>query len=348
VRIPEHPVALALLAVPAWLYGAAVRLRNRHYDRPDTRRRAGLPVISVGNLTVGGTGKTPVVAWLARQLRSEGLRPAVVSRGYGGKAGKGPLVVSRGEGPLCGADRCGDEPHQLAATLPGTLVIVGSDRVSGAGEAQRLGADAVLLDDGYQHRRLARDLDILLLDAARPFGNRRLLPRGPLREPLSEARRADLVLITRSGADESFPAIEREVRRYNGTAPLLRVGHRPTGFVNGDGDPADTPSRAVAFCGIGDPGRFRIDLEALGVELDGFRAYADHHPYTAAEIGELVRLAAEADAPLVTTEKDLSRLGRGAGPEVLPSLRALRIEAEPHEPEALIRAVRASLRGTGE
>jgi tetraacyldisaccharide 4'-kinase len=264
----------------------------------------------------------------------------VVSRGYGGAAGRGPLVVSRGEGPLCAAERCGDEPHHLASTLHDAFVVVGSDRVAGAEQARQLGADVALLDDGYQHRRLARDLDMLLLDAGDPFGNYRLLPVGPLREPLHELRRADLVLITRSRADESFPVIERIVRRHNPGAALLRAGHRVTGFVDHDREPLETPRRAVAFCGIGNPERFRLDLLAQGVELVEFRIHPDHHPYTVAEISELSELARHSDAVLVTTEKDLSRLAWSGEAVTGAPLCALRIEAEPYEPESLLRAVR--------
>jgi len=165
---PEHPALVALLSLPSLIFGAAVRLRNHLYDRPGASRRAPIPVLSVGNLTVGGTGKTPLVAWLARRLREQGLTPAVVSRGYGGTAGRGPLVVTQGGEPNCGAEVCGDEPFELARMLSGVVVIVGSDRLAGAEEAARQGADVVILDDGFQHRRLARDLDIVLLDSSNP------------------------------------------------------------------------------------------------------------------------------------------------------------------------------------
>ena len=143
MRPPDSSVAVALLNVPALLYRTLVRIRNRLYDRPGASHRAGLPVISVGNLTLGGTGKTPVVAWLARRLRADGRSPAVVSRGYGGRAGRGPLLVSSGAGPLCPARRCGDEPFLLARLLEGVRVIVGSDRRAGAEAARSPAADAV-------------------------------------------------------------------------------------------------------------------------------------------------------------------------------------------------------------
>lgn len=340
MKIPEHPAAQAVLGLVAGLYGGAVRLRNRYYDRPSAVARAALPVISVGNLTVGGTGKTPLVAWIARHLVDEGLRPAVVSRGYRGRAGRGPLLVSTGHGPLCEVERCGDEPYLLARTLRDTLVVVGSDRRAGAEAAGREGADLVILDDGFQHRRLARDLDILLLDASNPFGAGRLLPAGILREPLSELRRASLVLVTRSRPGESFPTILRTLRRFNPSAPLIPAGHRRVGFVDRHGEPMPPPRRAVAFCGIGRPGPFRDDLLAEGVDLIDFRVHPDHHPYSDSELHELRELAGRHQAALVTTEKDIVRLAPRDERNGPPDLCALRIEAEIHQAGPLIDAIR--------
>ena len=341
---PAHSALSSLLLPPALLYGALVRLRNRRFERPGASLRAPLPVISVGNLTVGGTGKTPFVAWLARHLAHGGRRPAVVSRGYGGRAGRGPLVVSTGAGPLYDAATAGDEPYLLARALAGeALVVVGSDRLAGAREAARLGADVALLDDGFQHRRLARDLDIVLLDASNPFGNYRLLPAGRLREPITSLARADVVIVTRCRrADEPLWVIERIVRHHNPEAPLVRAGHRAVGFVDRAGHEVARPARAVAFCGIGNPARFRIDLAAQGVELLAFEAHRDHHPYTAAELGRLAGLAREREAPLVTTEKDLARLEAEPG-QVGVTLFALRIESELWQPAPLLERVHAAL-----
>jgi tetraacyldisaccharide 4'-kinase len=329
-----------LLRLAALAYGGAIRLRNRRWDRPGHARHAPLPVLSLGNLTVGGTGKTPLAGWLARRLADAGRRPAIVSRGYGGTAGRGPLVVSRGDGPACDAAVCGDEPYLLATRLPGVAVVVGSDRHAGAVAAARMGCDVAVLDDGFQHRRLSRDLDLLLLDASDPFGNGRLLPAGPLREPVASLGRADVVVLTRSGPEESHARIEREVRRHNLSAPIVRAGHRRVGFFDAGGRPAPRPARAVAFCGIGNPGGFRRDLEEEGVDIAGFAAYRDHHRYTQSELQRLVRRAGEASAALVTTEKDRVRIATwGDGPEIL----ALRIEAEVFDPETLMRPVRQAL-----
>ncbi len=337
--------ALTFLGVPAIAYGGAVRLRNRFYDTAGVTRRAGIPVLSVGNLTVGGTGKTPIVAWIVRALAAQGYRPAVVSRGYGGTAGKGPLVVSDGSGPRVGFERCGDEPLLLARTLPGTLVVVGSDRLAGARAAHRAGANVVVLDDGFQHRSLARDLDIVLLDAHNPFGNYRLLPAGTLREPLAGLARASVVLITRARLGESMVVIERVVRRYNRSVPILRAGHRRVGFVDADGNPVPRPRRALAFCGVGNPASFAADVEACGFEVVDLRVFADHHRYGAVEVEEMVRLARRAEASLVTTEKDLLRVPGRFLRAKDAALVALRIEAEVHDLEELMRRVHAAIDG---
>ncbi len=322
-------------------YTGAVLLRNRYYDTPTAVRRAGLPVISVGNVTVGGTGKTPMVAWMVRELQAAGRKPAVVSRGYRGKAGRGPLVVSQGDAALVGPDRCGDEPYLLARSLPGAVVVVGSDRVAGAEEARRLGADVVVLDDGFQHRRLARDFDLVLVDASNPFGNYRLLPAGVLREPLTALARADAVVLTRTRAAESLVVIERVIRRHHPGVPIFRAGHRRLAFVDGQGADLAPPARAVAFCGIGNPQLFLEDLHAQGVEVLASRLFPDHHAYGERDRQELAALSRQAGATLVTTEKDLVRFP--VVPAGGPGVCALRIETQVHDREALLGLVQAAL-----
>jgi tetraacyldisaccharide 4'-kinase len=341
VSFPEHPLALALLQAPALLYRMAVALRNRRYDRPGAAESAGIPVVSVGNLTVGGTGKTTLVAWIASRLQEEGRRPAVVSRGYGGRSGRGPCLVSDGSGPRLPSRVAGDEPVLLARRLPGVPVIVGSDRVAGARAAREAGADVVVLDDGFQHRRLARDLDLVLLDVRDPFGSYRLLPAGPLREPVSSLRRADAVILTRSRPDEPFPVIERVIRRHGASLPVLRAGHRVAGFVDPSGAPRPAPERVVAFCGIGHADAFFEDVARGGVELCAWRRFPDHHRYTRGDLDEVASLAARHAAVPVTTEKDVCRLDGEAPPA---GLLALRIDAEPHEPGPLLGLLRATLR----
>jgi tetraacyldisaccharide 4'-kinase len=343
VNPPESILLRLLLSLPGLAYSAAVRMRNRFWDRPHAAHRAELPVISVGNLTVGGTGKTPVVAWLCTHLLERGRRPAVVTRGYGGEAGRGPVDVSAGDGPLAGPEIAGDEPFMLARSIPGLVVVAGSDRVSGATRARELGADVVVLDDGFQHRRLARDLDIVLVDSAGPFGNGRLLPSGILREPISSLGRAGIVVITRCRAESDTAGIEEVIRRHSRSVPVVRAGIGGGGFVDIEGRSVSVPRRAVAFCGIGNPGSFRELLERSGVEVAEFRPFRDHHPYRVEEIEALRSAAGRLGASLVTTEKDLARLERIRDRLHPLELAAPRIEIEMLEPGPLLRAVDAVL-----
>jgi tetraacyldisaccharide 4'-kinase len=324
----------------SWVYEAAVRARNRRYDRPGVARRAALPVISVGNLTVGGTGKTPTVAWLAERLVARGDRPAIVSRGYGGRAGNGPLVVSTGDGPLCPPEISGDEPALLARIARGSPVVVGADRAAAAERARTLGASVVLLDDGFQHRALARDLDVVLLDAARPFGNGRLLPAGELREPIDSLARADVVVLTRAGSEVDASEARRAVAAHRPGIPVVRSTFRRLGFVAADGAAAPAPERAVAFCGIARPDSFRAELAAEPIEIVSFRAFADHHRFTPRELAELRAAARRSGARLVTTQKDLARLGSDARTDA-PI--ALAIELALDDPETLLDAVERAI-----
>ena len=304
--------------------------------------------MSVGNLAVGGTGKTPLVAWIARRLRAQGLVPAVVSRGYGGTAGPGPLVVSTGEGPRVNARTCGDEPHLLARSLKGVIVVVGSDRIEGARVAAAAGAGCVVLDDGFQHRRLARDLDIVVLDSRAPFADGRLLPRGSLREPPRSLGRAQVVVLTRVREGDPATAAIAAVRAAGYTGPIVRAGHRTTGFMDVTGQVRPAPPRALAFCGIGDPELFRRDLSASGVVTAGFHAFRDHHPYSVSGWDALVLEAKRLGVPLVTTEKDLSRLEAAAGASLTRAqLAVLRIEAAVWDEDQLLGAVRRALAAHG-
>ena len=346
MRRRAHAAAVAL-AIPTAAFAGVVRLRNAWYDRPGASRRASVPVISVGNLAVGGTGKTPLVAWIARRLRAEGLVPAVVSRGYGGTAGPGPLVVSTGEGPRVNARTCGDEPHLLARSLKGVIVVVGSDRIEGARCAATAGAAVVLLDDGFQHRRLARNLDIVVLDGRAPFDDGRLLPQGSLREPPSALARAQMVVLTRVREGDPATGAIQAVRAAGYSGPIVRAGHRTTGFTDAAGVECAPPKRALAFCGIGDPGLFRGDLAAAGVLAAGFHAFRDHHPYTVAGWDALIEESKALGVPLVTTEKDLSRLEAAAGASLARAeLFVLRIETVAWDEARLLEAVRGAVSAT--
>jgi tetraacyldisaccharide 4'-kinase len=284
-----------------------------------------------------------MVAWLVRRLAADGRKPAVVSRGYGGLVGKGPFVVSTGSGPLAGPETCGDEPALLARTLAGALVVVGADRILATAAAAAEGADVAVLDDGFQHRRLARDLDLVLLDGAAPLGNERLIPAGPLREPPSALARASALLVTRTLPGADLAALAALAGPFAPGVPLVRCGHRRAGFVTASGEPAQRPPRAVAFCGIGNPLPFLRDLEDERVDVAEAREFPDHHPYSARELRGLAKLASRHGATLVTTEKDLVRIPSEAAAGIL----ALRIEAVVHDEEALLALVRRALSRSG-
>jgi tetraacyldisaccharide 4'-kinase len=270
-------------------------------------------VISIGNLTLGGTGKTPIVEVVANLLHQEGKRVCVLSRGYGGKAQSAITVVSDGKRCFVPPEMVGDEPVLLAEHLLGVPVVVGKDRyAAGMLAVGRFGVDVIVLDDGFQHVQLARDLDILLLDAARPFGNGRLFPRGDLRERPSGIARADAIILTHWEADTTSSLTA--LRITPPVLPLFCSQHEPVD-LHALADrhilpPVSLKSRRIlAFCGIGTPDHFRQMLQRLGAELVAFVVFPDHHPYTRSEIEQLVRMANKQSADiLVTTEKDGVRL----------------------------------------
>lgn len=308
------PLALRLAAA---LYGGAQRARTRAFDRGLLPvRRLPVPCVSVGNLTVGGTGKTPLVDWLVGELTRLGARPGVVSRGYGGTARGPERVTSAGDREA--AARFGDEPALLARRFPGTPVCVGRDRHAAGALAAALGATVVVADDALQHRRLARDLDIVVIDATRGFGNGRLLPAGPLREPPAALARAGVVVLNRVGAAPALEGLRRSVRERAPRAVLVEADLDFAGWrAVPDGAPVELPAgaRVYAFSGIANPASFRRTLESLGVFVAGWEVYRDHHAYGPAEVRRLERAAAAAGAvAAVTTAKDAVRLPPWAGP----------------------------------
>jgi tetraacyldisaccharide 4'-kinase len=305
-----------LLLPLAPLYRSAVAVRGSAYRR-GWLRRAGLPVpvISVGNLTFGGTGKTPTVVALVRDLIRLGRRPAVLTRGY--RRNDDRLAVVMGPTPRQRADEVGDEPLEMARRLPGVPIVVDANRERGGNEAVRLGADVVVLDDGFQHLRLERDLDVVLIDAGDPWGGGRLPPLGRLREPVAALSRADAVVITKVPADwrPVVAAIEAEIDR---AAPTLQVFvsrvvasrlRRPDGAWVEPGELAGR--RVFAFAGVGRPGGFVDTLRETAAEVVGERWFPDHHPYTAGELAELAAAAEAVDAVPVTTAKDAVKLPVG-------------------------------------
>lgn len=282
-------------------YALAMRLRNSRYDRGRaTTHRVEAPVISVGNLTLGGTGKTPMVAWIARWLRGQGVRVTLISRGYG-----------------AGASGRNDEALELEQQLPDVPHLQNPDRVAAAELAiEEFECQAILLDDGFQHRRLARDLDIVLLDACEPFGYGHVFPRGMLREPLSGLQRADVVVLSRADmvSEEQRTAIRRKVEKLAPRSTWMEVTHAPRALLAFDGQTADLESlrgqSIAAFCGIGNPAGFRHTLEAQGWNISGLREFPDHHAYSRSDIESLVAWANSLDsAAIVCTHKDLVKIG---------------------------------------
>ena len=316
-RKPLH-IFFYLLSLP---YGAAVLARNRLFDSGALPQQdVGCPVVSVGNLTVGGTGKTPMAIRVAGMLRDRGMRPAILSRGYGGKSAAGVLVVSDGRQTLAGPDEAGDEPVLIARRLPGVPVLAGAKRaVTGRYARENLGADVLVLDDGFQHRWIRRDLDIVLLDSRAPLGNGFLLPRGPLREPPEALGRAGAVVFTRS--EDTAPPSDKGLAAILRGRPVLRTRIRPVKLVAADGTEMPLSrlagKRVFAFAGIARPDSFRQTLEGLGADIAGFRALPDHHRYGAEDVRRIERAFGETGAEiLVTTEKDGVKLsGLAAAPQ---------------------------------
>ena len=325
--------------------GALLSLRRRFYEAGVFRSdRAPLPAISVGNLTWGGTGKTPFTLWLAQRFTSSGLRVGIVSRGYGRRS-RGLRVVSGGSGLLLGVEEAGDEPTLLARRLPQSVVVVSENRIGGARRAAELGAELLLFDDAFQHLAIRRDLDIVLMDLADPLGGG-LPPFGRSREPASALSRADLVLLTGSGTDLGEKA-EGLLRRWNRAAPIFHARARFAGWFDERGEAVAresvSTSGAVAVASVAGPERFRATLREAGVEPAAFLSFRDHHFYSDADVRRIEIVARKAGArSLLTTEKDQVKLiGRSA----LPVL-AARIEPEIRE-AGLFSRIRAILAERG-
>jgi tetraacyldisaccharide 4'-kinase len=288
--------ALAIAEVP---YAAAVGWRNRRFDRGVGVERVSVPVVSVGNLTLGGTGKTPLVEWLARWFSDRGVRVVLVSRGYGAKAG-----------------RPNDEALELAQSLPQVPHLQNPNRAQAAAQAiGELGAQLILLDDGFQHRRLGRDLDIVVVDALEPLGFGRVFPRGTLREPLAGFGRAQVIALSRADLAPASERtrIRREVERYAPQAAWVELCTRPRRLCNHSGAQQDVATlagqRVAAFCGIGNPAGFRQQLVNCGATVAAFREFADHQAYSPADIASLCAwLDGREVSSVVCTRKDLVKL----------------------------------------
>jgi tetraacyldisaccharide 4'-kinase len=299
----------ARLLIPlAYLYGEIAAWRRCRVSA--RAERLAVPVVSVGNLTVGGTGKTPVVEWVIRSLRELGKTPAILSRGYG-RVGRqsGAGAVPQGN----------DEYLVLQENLPDVVHIQNPRRVEGGREALRHGADVLVLDDGFQHVALKRDCDIVLLDAINPFGFGRLLPAGYLREPIETLSTADLIVITRGGSchPRKLATLRTFLRDRFPRVPRVEVDFEPLSWVRIDAEGAhDEPASSwsgngvVGFCGIGNPEGFRRELERLGLRVLEWIPFPDHHGYTREDVTRIARIADERQArAVVMTQKDAVKIG---------------------------------------
>jgi tetraacyldisaccharide 4'-kinase len=303
--------AIIALTPLSGLYRLIVARRSAWYERRVFRQhRVSVPVISVGNITVGGTGKTPLVEWIARTLAAEGHRPCIVTRGYRRNT-KGRIVASNGIEISARLHEAGDEAFMLAESLKSkAAVICDADRVAGAKWAiDNLECNVIILDDAFQHRRIARDLDIVTIDATNPWGNGKLLPAGTLREPLAALSRADCLVITRANAGVQIAALRAELRRFNSKAPILtsETKLRETRPLTSDVS-ASTDLKAhsnAAFCAIGNPQSFFGLLTDEGFHLKYQRAFRDHHRYDQSDLNRFEDAARGAGAEyLLTTAKD--------------------------------------------
>ena len=318
---------LGTLKALSCLFAAAVAARHFLYRTGILRRYPlGIQVISIGNVTAGGTGKTPVTEIFARTLAAEGRRVAILSRGYRRKEAPWwrrmftqvidpPLVVSDGRHVLLDSATGGDEPYMLASNLPGVAVVVDRNRVkAGRYAIKRLGCDTLILDDGFQYQKLKHSVEVVLVDSTNPFGNGNMLPRGILREPARSLKRADIIFLTKCRGDVS--AVREEIRRYNKTAEIVECNHSPKSLK-------DVWSReeyplswlqgktTCTLSGIASPKGFENSLRRLGAKVVWCERYADHHRYDASEILYALNRTADmgADA-LITTEKDAVRFPR--------------------------------------
>jgi tetraacyldisaccharide 4'-kinase len=345
-------LARGLLSLASIPYLCVILARNAYYDlvkrsaRPIPR-----PVISVGNITVGGTGKTPVAARLANLLLERGRRVAVLLRGYKGR----PIQFDdeQREAAVGRWRKESDEAMVLRRRCPRAMVMVDPDRSASARRALAKGADALVLDDGFQHRKVARDLNVVLIDATAPFGHGHLLPRGLLREPTRSLRRADILILTRCDQiDETDKRLLlRRLRQVSGGKRVIQAVHRIVGFtdVKGKAVEVEDPSvmQAVIFAGIANFESFRCSVEALGVRVLAAYEYPDHHDYTRQEMAGLADVAMNLEANVIlTTEKDAVKLvGRWDEGGCRLLVLQLEIEFDAQGDKILVDAIDAALGG---
>lgn len=319
------------------LYGAVTKARNALYEKGVFKSFSlGVPTVSVGNITVGGTGKTPLVALVAEILAEKGEKVCVVSRGYGRENSKRRVLVSDDEKILVNARQAGDEPFELAQKLLGKAIIVAdANRVSAGDWArQKFGITAFVLDDAFQHRRVKRDLNIVTIDATNPFGNKKMLPAGILREPLDSLERADAIVITRANLVRDLENLKAEVKRFNSDCEIFISRNKVLNLVKLDEFFAQAQSETnhklpittyekkpltnhqppatshyFVFCALGNPHNFFEQLRKENYDLVSTEEFPDHHFYTAKDIAEMEIKAGRANADvLLTTAKDAVKL----------------------------------------
>ncbi len=315
--LPFPLAALLSGCTPAVRLGMWLRLRGTPVQVPAR-------VISFGNITAGGTGKTPAVIERARAELAAGGRVAVLTRGYGSKGSKAPMAFQEEDAARLTAGEFGDEPLLIARKAPGVVIVKCPDRVAGARLAiEQHGCNVLILDDGFQHVRIVRDENILLVDATNPFGNRRLLPRGLLREPLAAMRRATSIVVTRCDQARDLPGLLAELRDLCPGAPVRLTYHRPVGLwrvADGQGVPLEAirSTRVSAVCAIANPDAFQTTLESVGAIVAKHHVHLDH--------AVIPRRDLESETMIIMTEKDAVRL-RGSGQAPISSnVYALEIE----------------------
>ncbi len=299
----------------AGLYSAGTRLRQRAFHRGWLKsRRLSRPVISVGNLTVGGSGKTPLVAEVARILHRHGYKPAILTRGYGRERGPDLIVLEPKPQRSPDSRMAGDEPALLARALPQVPIVICANRYRAGQLAEEwFGVDVHILDDGFQHLALARDVDLVAIDVTQDLAHGALIPAGRLREPVSALARADMIVLTRVEIQDPAP-VEKQVTQINPKAPIFKCATGLQGLVELGGrqitEPGDYCGKPVsAFCAIGNPSAFFSNLRRWGFNPIWEVAFRDHHVYTAEDIQQLNKLAGEKKAvAFLTTEKDLMNL----------------------------------------
>jgi len=318
---------LYLLSLP---YGGAVCARSLFYSLGLLKTRTlPCPVISIGNITVGGTGKTPLVMALAKGLTDRGISVAILSRGYKGKRISEP-VVSDGKSIFLSPEESGDEPFLMAKACQGIPVLVGKNRfTNGRIALDRFGVKGLLLDDGYQHLPLYRNINILLIDSHIGFGDHGLLPRGILREPLSHLRRADLFLLTKVENPQTIQPLEKKIHEIHPSPQVFHSHYEPVSLVSPKDEEEELDSlkgrEILALSGVANPGYFSSMLRKCGAKIVGEAIFPDHHVYTSEDLSSIEEKSKRADC-IVTTEKDMVKL-KQLNIHHLP-IRALRIEVK--------------------